>query len=91
MVPRNHHPAIPLRAAFATVLSGCDAESALRVDLPCPSRVAYARHSAVPRFSTPNKPRATLHHYHCRRDQVNAPNAPVAGQSVVEITGAWII
>src|SRR5258707_4614 len=46
VVPRNHHPAIPLRAAFATVLSGGDAESALRVDPPCPTPVACARPSS---------------------------------------------
>jgi hypothetical protein len=51
VVPRNHHPGIPLRAAFATVLSGCDAEFALRVDPPCLSQIcagisAAARASA---------------------------------------------
>jgi len=32
VVPTNHHPGIPLKAAFATLLSGYDAEFALRVD-----------------------------------------------------------
>jgi hypothetical protein len=40
VVSRNYHPGIPRGAAFATALSGCDAEFALRVDPRCLSKCA---------------------------------------------------
>ena len=83
MVPRNHHSDIPLRTAFATLLSGCDAEFALRVDPPCLSEVCPALGRGA-RLSMQKKPRATLHHYHSMRDEVNAAHAPT---TVVSIAG----
>lgn len=73
MVPRNRHPGVPLRTACATVLSWCDAEFALRVDLPCLFQICRGL-SPWRAPSTQKEPRATLHDYHCRREEVNSPD-----------------
>jgi hypothetical protein len=46
VTPRATAPGIPRRTAFATVLSGCDAEFALRVDPFCPS-LNYVGHATA--------------------------------------------